>query len=99
MSRRLSSRCLVTLTTREELHAIENRMARIRKRLTQSFKVGKGGGKVSDAVQLAEAIELLARRGRACSAADSVEISSRIEVLTSMLQNELDGLIALQVRW
>ncbi len=98
MSPRLSSRCLGTLTTREELRAIEDRVVLLRKRLTQSFKVGKGGGKVSDAVQLTEAIELLARRGRVCSAADSVEISSRIDVLASMLQNELDGLIALQVR-
>ena len=98
MSNRQSTVRLDTLATREELLAIENRVVRIRKQLTQLSKVGKGGGKVSDAVQLAEAIELLARRGRVSTAAEAVEISSRIEVLALMLQNEIDGLIALQVR-
>jgi hypothetical protein len=98
MSLRQSNRRLYTLATREELHAIENRMVRIRKQLTQLFKVGKRGGKVSDAVQLAEAIELLARRGRVCTAAEAVEIDSHIEALSWLLQNEIDGLIVLQVR-
>jgi len=97
MSKRRSRR-LSTYLARDELRAAESRAVRIRKQLTELTKAGVGGEKVSDALQLARTIEQLARYGRVCGAADSVGIRCRIEALAWMLQNEIDGVIALQVR-
>jgi hypothetical protein len=97
MSKRRSCR-LSTYPAREELRAAESRAVRIRKQLTQLIKAGLGGEKVSDALQLVRTIEELARYGRVCGADDAVGIRSRIEALAWMLQNEIDGLVALQVR-
>lgn len=98
MSQGHGSRCLCAQAVREELRTVENRAVAIRKQLKKLPKTRLSGGKVSDAVQLAQVIEQLARLGQVSSAENAVDISSRIEALASILQRELDGIIALQVR-
>ena len=79
---------------REELQAVENRSVAIRKLLKKFEKRILVRGVMGDAVQLAETIEHLARHGQHCTAAEVVEIISQIAVLESLLQAEIDHLLA-----
>lgn len=84
------------LPSRELLHAAEGRANAIRK-LLKSLEQGadrRVRGVMEGACRLAAAIKLLARRGQSCSAEEAVEIEFRIEVLTSLLEGELDQIFA-----
>jgi hypothetical protein len=78
---------------RGELLAIENRMVAVRK-LLQQLKGRLPRGVTGDAEKLARIIESLARHGRRCSADDAVEVGSKIDALSSLLGNEVDGFFA-----
>jgi hypothetical protein len=81
---------------RELLRDAERRAVAIRKLLKL---IGQRNGRrvrgvMDDAAKLAATIERLARWGQSCSAADAVEIESRIEVLISLLEVEIDRVLA-----
>jgi hypothetical protein len=81
---------------RERLREAECHAVDVRKMLKsfQRLKGIVGRGEMDDAVQLAQAIEQLAHFGQHCSAADVVDVASQVEVLTSILRGEVDGLSA-----
>ena len=87
-------RCSCAGRTREELQAVENRTVVIRKLLRQ-LRARLPRGVTGDAERLARVIECLARRGQRCSAADAVEIASRLDAFASMLGREVDNFFAL----
>lgn len=81
--------------TCDELRAMQNRAVAIRKLLSSSRRKGsKDRGVMDDAVQLAEIIEKLSTFGQHCSAEDVVEVASRVEILVSLLESEIDGIFA-----
>ncbi len=80
----------------EFLRASESRAVEVRK-LLKKFQQRKGdqlGGIMDDALQLAETIEHLARYGQGCDAEQAVEITFRVEILISLLDAEIDSLLA-----
>lgn len=81
---------------RDLLHNVERRAVAIRK-LLKSLGQGQGRvvrGVMDDAVKLAETIEQLAHWGQSCSAADAVEVEFQVEVLSSLLEVEIDRVLA-----
>jgi len=81
---------------RDLLRATENRAVAIRKllKILQQRKGKPTGGVMDDAIRIVDWIERLARYGRNCDAADAAEIASHVEVLTSLLGQEIDDLLA-----
>ena len=81
---------------REMLSAAEGRAVAIRKLLNNvEQKLGRRDrGVTDDAMQLAESIQKLARFGQLRSAEDAVEIVFRVEVLSSLLEAEVDHILA-----
>jgi hypothetical protein len=80
----------------ELLRIAERRAVAIRKKLN-SFKQTRDfrfRGVMDDAVKLAETIEILSRFGQTSSAEEAVEIKFRIEILLSLLEGEVDQIIA-----
>ena len=80
---------------RELLRAAEKHAVAIRKLLKQveQGKDRRVRGVMDDAVKLARTIERLARCAQSSSAEDAVEIEFRIEVLTSLLEVEIDQIL------
>lgn len=79
---------------RDELRAVSDRAVAIRKQLSCTRrKNSPDGGNMGDALQLAETIEILGDFGQTCSAEDAVDIASRVEVLISMLEVEVDSFL------
>jgi hypothetical protein len=80
--------------TREELRAGENSAVAIQKLLKrrQQALSAQYRGVTDDAIELANSIEHLARWGQAALAEEAVEIASLIELLSTMLENEIDNL-------
>ena len=79
--------------SRDELRAVQNRAVGIRKLLSVVRQKGsKGRGVMDDALQLAETIEKLSVFGQHCSAEDVVDVASRIEILISILEIEVDSI-------
>ena len=81
---------------REALREAERRAVAIRKLLK---KLGqrqgyRDRGVMDDAVKVVVAIERLARLGQTSPAEDAVEIGFEIEVLTSILEDEVDCILA-----
>ncbi|MEX2306490.1 MAG: hypothetical protein WD738_02795 [Pirellulales bacterium] len=82
--------------SREWLRTEETRAAVIRKRL-KSIEKRYGRrfrGIMDDAVKLAGTIEHLARFGQSRSAEEAVEIAFDIELLSSLLEAEIDQILA-----
>lgn len=81
---------------RDVLRQAEKHAVVIRK-LLKEFEQGQGRiarGGMDDAVKLAETIESLARLGQSCSVADAVEVEFQVESLTSLLEVEIDHILA-----
>ena len=79
----------------DQLRAVNNRTVAIRKLLrTAQQKDSKGRGVTDDALQLAETIEKLSVFGQHCSAEDVVDVASRVEILISILETEVDSILA-----
>ena len=81
---------------RELLRYAETRAVAIRKllKLLERRKGRRSRGITDDAVRLAETIEQLARLGRASPAEEAAEINFQLEVLTSLLEAEIDQIVA-----
>lgn len=80
---------------REQLRTISDRAVEIRKLLSKSQQRNSTDGEyMDDAMQLAETIEKLGDLSQRCSAEDAFEILSRIEVLISVLEGEIDRFFA-----
>ncbi len=80
----------------ELLRDAEKRAVSIRK-LLKRLEQGQGRrvrGVMDDAAKLAATIERLARWAQSCSAEDAAEIEFRVEVLTSLLEVEIDRILA-----
>src|SRR5687767_15787002 len=77
----------------EQLRVFERHAVAARKLLTKIRRRRKANvrGKMNDALRLAEEIERLARFGQSCNAEVAVQIVGCIEVLTSLLAREIDG--------
>jgi hypothetical protein len=82
--------------SREWLRTEETRAAAIRKQLKYiEQQYGRRfRGIMDDAVKLAETIERLARFGQSRSAEEAVEIAFHIELLSSLLEIEIDQIPA-----
>ncbi len=81
---------------RDLLRDAEKRAVAIRK-LLKVFGQRNGRrvrGVMDDAAKLTATIERFARWGQSCSAEDAAEIEFRIEVLTSLLEVEIDRILA-----
>jgi len=77
-------------------HAVRNAIG-IRKLLARCQHRLRGTGirgVMDDAFRIIGAIEQLSSYGRRCDAADAVEIADHIETLLSMLQREIDEILA-----
>jgi hypothetical protein len=79
---------------RVQLRLFEEHAVAVRKALTKigRRRKAKVWGKMSDALRLVEEIERLARFGQSCDAEDAVRIVGYVEVLTSELAGEIDGI-------
>ena len=80
---------------RDVLRDVERRAVAIRK-LLKKLEQGQGRGVrgvMDDAVKLAETIEQLAHWGQSCPAADAVEVEFRVEVVSSLLEVEIDHIL------
>ncbi len=81
-----------TWRVRDELHAIESRMVGIRKKLNAVRQNNSMSGEaMDDALKLVQLIERLAHFGQTSSAAEALEISFQIEILSSLLSTEIDN--------
>ena len=80
---------------RDVLRNAERRAVAIRK-LLKKHEQGQGRdvrGVMDDAAKLAETIEHIALWGQSCPAADAVEVEFQVEVLTSLLEVEVDHIL------